>query len=351
MTHPKVVELWEMLEAKNGNTAAQLAALDNWLEETKSWSFGYKEFGETFKFFKDNASTAGACAEKFSNHLGQCYCDAICEASKWIQNSAGVLSAIEKLSVTCKDKENFRRVLQAIAGPPNYCNVTSIKICSGYFRDGDELDIDVCRKIVADYGDTARAKELEAEQAATDAEIDREMAQQSESWFEMVKSARARPIYIKFWKKIAELQQEGGLMLGSNDPMFSNAEATFDFMKLSGSGVAPSFLAGISFLKKYTEPKFELRQAIVKAGILFYFKNSTAKGCIPIHAPTEISSEIVELPEGAGFAFTVKTKLPRRFRSPLGCDWKLGGKTRADAEALLEKLTKLAAGKEGGTVM
>ena len=49
-----------MLEAKNGNTAAQLAALDNWLEETKSWSFGYKEFGETFKFFKDNASTAGA---------------------------------------------------------------------------------------------------------------------------------------------------------------------------------------------------------------------------------------------------------------------------------------------------
>ena len=96
-------------------------------------------------------------------------------------------------------------------------------------------------------------------------------------------------------------------------------------------------------MKKFTEPKFELRQAIVKAGILFYFKNSTAKGCIPIHAPAEISSEIVELPEGAGFAFTVKTKLPRRFRSPLGCDWKLGGKTRADAEALLEKLKKLAA--------
>ena len=176
---------------------------------------------------------------------------------------------------------------------------------------------------------------------------------QNEKWFDMVKSESARPIYVKFWRKLSKPRKPGDAVerLSSSDPIFSNAEATFDFMKMSGAGVAPDFVKSVSFLQKYAEPKFELRQAIVKAGILFYFKSETAKGCIPIHAPAEISSEIVELPEGAGFAFTVKTKLPRRFRSPLGCDWKLGGKTRADAEALLEKLTKLAAGKEGGTVM
>ena len=66
MTHPTVLELWEMLEAKKGNTASQLSCLDNWLRETKSWSFGVKDFGETFKFFKSNASTAGECASKFA---------------------------------------------------------------------------------------------------------------------------------------------------------------------------------------------------------------------------------------------------------------------------------------------
>ena len=172
---------------------------------------------------------------------------------------------------------------------------------------------------------------------------------QNEKWFDMVKSESARPIYVKFWRKLSKPRKPGDAVerLSSSDPIFSNAEATFDFMKMSGAGVAPDFVKSVSFLQKYAEPKFELRQAIVKAGILFYFKSETAKGCIPIHAPAEISSEIVELPEGAGFAFTVKTKLPRRFRSPMDCDWKLGGKTRAEAEELLEKLRKLAASPEG----
>ena len=43
---------------------------------------------------------------------------------------------------------------------------------------------------------------------------------------------------------------------------------------------------GISFLKKFTELKFEVRKGITKAGIL-YFKNSV-KGCIPVHRLAEI---------------------------------------------------------------
>ena len=75
MTHPKVLELWEMLEAKKGNTASQLACLDNWLENTKGWAFYNEDFGETFKFFKSNSSTCNEAARKFSEKLGQIYCE------------------------------------------------------------------------------------------------------------------------------------------------------------------------------------------------------------------------------------------------------------------------------------
>ena len=224
--------------------------------------------------------------------------------------------------------------MHRLAGSPNFCSSTSIKVASGYF--GDELDIDVCRSIVKEYGDKVRDQQLAAEQAETDAEIDAEMARQSEAWFKKAKSAGGRPIYLRFWEKYQKCRMEGGAFT-DKDPMFSNATAQFPFFKMGGKGAAPQFLAGISFLKKFTEPKFEQRQGILKAGILFYFKNTSAKGCIPVHRPADFG-EIVALPEGEGYAFTVMTKLPRRIPEDLGCTWQLGGKTREDAEKLLKAL-------------
>lgn len=327
-------DLWEILEAKKGNTAAQLTALENWLETTDNWWMNHDAFGETFKFFRSNSSTACACADKFGAHLGRVYCAAIAKAVHWVENSAAALSAVEKLIPACKDKENFRTVLHELAGPPNFCNVSAIHVCSQKFDH--ELDIDVCRQIVKKYGDDVRSKQLEAEQAEMDKELDAEMAAQKQGWFKRVAELRGRPIYIKFWEKMAHIQQEGG-SLSDKDGMFSPADQEFTFMKLGGSNPL-SFLGGISFLKKFTELKFEVRKGIMKAGILFYFKNSQAKGCIPVHRPAEIGPiEPVKNSEGQvqGYAFTLKTKLPRRFGAGDGCEWKIGGKTEAEAQEVL----------------
>ncbi|QDZ19004.1 hypothetical protein HOP50_02g15120 [Chloropicon primus] len=343
MTHPKVLELWEALEAKQGNISAQLCYLDNWLDETKGWSFQHSEFGKTFTYFKSNPSTCGAAAEKFSAKLGQIYCEAIAQAVNNIENSAGAVSAVEKLAVACKDPHNKRIVLQKLAGPPNFCNSTAIKVCSGYF--GDELDIDVCRKIVADYGDAAKEKQNAQDMARMDAELDRENAAQKAQWFKTVEELRGRPVYIRFWEKMAKIQAEGGMPLTHTDPMFQQPDHKFAFMKLGGSNPL-SFLGGISFLKKYAELKFEVRQAIVKYGILFYFKNTACKGCIPIHRPAEFGPiEPVKNSDGAvqGYAFTVTTKLPRRFGAPPGCEWKIGAKTEAEAQEVLNTCEKVRA--------
>ena len=145
--------------------------------------------------------------------------------------------------------------------------------------------------------------------------------------------AGARPLYVEFWDKLAV----EGSAFRAKDPFFENPEGTFDFMKLAepknrGGGV-------VNFLKNLATPGFDARQGIVKDGILFYFKNGTARGCIPLHRPSsEILPEIEELSNG--YVFTVKTLLPRRFGDGMSCLWKIGGKTREDAEALLEKITK-----------
>ena len=328
--HQRVSELFEALEAKKGNTASQLAYLDTWLDG--HWSFSAQEFGETFKFFKSNTSTVVACADKFGQRLGQVWCEAIKNAVQWVgDNPSAALAAVEKLAPACRDKGNCRIVLNALAGPPVFAQSTSIKAASGYF--GEELDIDICRKIVKDYGDSVKAKQQAAQQEEMDKEVEAEQQAQQDAWFKMVEENRAYPIYIKFWKTWVKRKNEGP-PLTNKDTLFSYAEHDIKFCKMSGSGtipkaMIPSFMP--DFIKKQGECKVEERQAIIKKGQLFYFKNTTAKGCIPLHNCHDLG-EIKKKAEH--YLFEVHTKLPRRIGSQLGCCWEIGGKTEEEATKL-----------------
>ena len=337
MTNPRVLELWELLEAKKGNTAAQLSALSKWLDTVEGWSFGEQDFGETFKFFQSNASTAVACAGKFAEKLSQIYCPHIACAVRYVDNNAGAIEAVKKLATKCKDPHNVRIVLRAMAGKPLFCSCTELRAASEAF--GDPLDVDVCRKI-ADEGSAERAAAEEARTQEDMREFDREQAQQLSSWYANAEKSGAIPLYIKFWKAWEKAKMGESPPVNSRDPMFAGADAQFNFMKLAGTGTIPfPFLNGISFLKKFTEPKFEVRQAIVKKGLLFYCKNTQVKGCIPLYKRVaDIDTNITQEGE-EGYAFTIRAKLSRRLgNGNPTCDWRIGGKTMKEAQEVLQKV-------------